>query len=176
MRKIALRMRRLSRTAIFTALLAVLSQIAIPTPWGIPITLQLFAVVLAGGCLGSLYGPISVLVYLALGAIGLPVFSGFAGGLAALASYTGGFLASFPMVAAVSGVAAARKNKAGGIFFTVLGVIVCHLLGLLWYSFVSDLSAWQSFVAVSLPYIGKDALLALGAYFLTRLLKRRGIA
>ena len=160
---------------MFTALLVVLSQIAIPFPTGIPVTLQLFAVMLAGACLGWLYGPVSVLVYLALGAIGLPVFSGFAGGVAAFASYTGGFLASFPLVAAFSGFAAERKSKAGGIFLALLGVIFCHLLGVFWYSFVSGLTVWLSVLSVSLPYIGKDALLAFGVYFLARMLKRRGI-
>ena len=64
---------------VFAAVTAVLAQVSIPTPWGIPITLQTFAVALAGYCLGKYKGMMSVLIYILLGLTGLPVFAGFTG-------------------------------------------------------------------------------------------------
>ena len=72
-------LRRMTAASVFAALIAVLSQLAIPTPSSVPLTLQTFAVVLAGACLGPLWGAISAAVYLALGVLGAPVFAGFGG-------------------------------------------------------------------------------------------------
>lgn len=67
--------------ALFAAITAVLSQIAIPMPTNVPVTLQTFAVALCGFCLGSKKGTAAILVYILLGAVGIPVFTGFKGGL-----------------------------------------------------------------------------------------------
>ena len=69
---------------MFAAVLAVLSQISIPMPSGVPVTLQTFAVALTGFILGWKYGAISVGIYILLGTVGVPVFSNFSGGLGAL--------------------------------------------------------------------------------------------
>ncbi len=66
---------------VFAAVLAVLSQISIPLPSGIPVTLQTFAVALCGYALGWKRGLLATAVYVALGLVGLPVFSGFSGGV-----------------------------------------------------------------------------------------------
>ena len=81
--------------AVFTALLAVCSWIAIPMPWGVAYTLQTLGVFLAVGVLGGKRGTLAVVVYLLLGAMGVPVFSGFQGGTAALLGTTGGYIAGF---------------------------------------------------------------------------------
>lgn len=90
---------------MFAAVLAVLSQISIPMPSGVPITLQTFAVALAGVVLAWKLGTASVLVYILLGAVGVPVFAGFTGGAQALVNYTGGFIWGFlgmaPLAASV---------------------------------------------------------------------------
>ena len=102
------RLHRDLAAAVFAALLAVLSQIAIPMPWGIPFTLQTFAVALCGYVLGPAWAPVAVGVYLALGAVGLPVFSGFAGGAASLLNVTGGFLWGFLPMALLCGLGSRR--------------------------------------------------------------------
>ena len=76
---------------MFAAVLAVMSQVAIPMPSGVPMTLQTFAVALAGAVLGWKLGALSALVYLLLGAAGVPVFSGMSGGLGVLLGKTGLF-------------------------------------------------------------------------------------
>ncbi len=81
--------------AIMTAITAVMAQISIPLPMMVPMTMQTFAVTLAGIILGAKCGSIAMGVYLLLGAVGVPVFSGFKGGLQSLIGPTGGFLLSF---------------------------------------------------------------------------------
>ena len=77
--------------SLLAALTAICAWIAIPLP-GISFTMQTFAVLLTLGLLGGRWGSISILLYLLLGIVGLPVFSGFRGGAAALLDLTGGFL------------------------------------------------------------------------------------
>ena len=84
----------LTMCAIFTALVAVCSQITIPLPL-IPINLALFAVYLAGALLGPWRGALSLLVYLLLAAVGVPVMAGFRGGLGNLVGNTGGYVVGY---------------------------------------------------------------------------------
>ncbi|MBQ1422124.1 MAG: biotin transporter BioY, partial [Firmicutes bacterium] len=83
----------LALVALFAAVMAVCSWITVPA--AVPFTLQTMGVFLAVGLLGGKRGTISVLVYLFLGAIGLPVFSGFAGGLGYMMGATGGYIIGF---------------------------------------------------------------------------------
>ena len=73
--------RRMVLCAMFTALVAVCSQIAVPMPWGVPINLALFAVYMAGTMLGPVWGTASQVVFIALAAIGVPVLANFSGGI-----------------------------------------------------------------------------------------------
>ena len=79
--------------ALFSALTAICSWISIPTL--VPFTLQTFAIFLMVGLLGTKRSLLSILIYLLLGAIGLPVFAGFSGGLGMLFGTTGGYLIGF---------------------------------------------------------------------------------
>ena len=96
---------------MFAAVLAVLSQISIPMPSGVPVTLQTFAVALTGFILGWKYGAISVGIYILLGTVGVPVFSNFSGGLGALFGKTGGFIWGFLFLAGFCGVSHITKKK-----------------------------------------------------------------
>ena len=146
--------------AIFSALISILSIIAIPTPWGVPFTLQTFAIAFAGFSLGKKYGTFSVLIYLLLGAIGLPVFAGLKGGLASFVSVTGGFLFGFIFLAFFSGF----KN----IFFSIIGLFICHLLGVLQFSFLTKTPFLNSLLIVSLPYVIKDLISLFLAYYISK--------
>lgn len=161
-------------SALFAALLAVLSQLAIPLPGGVPLTLQIFGIALCGACLGPLRGVIATVTFLLMGIVGLPVFSGFTGGLSALFSYTGGFLLGFPVFALACGVGAGMRKKAGGILLSLSGLTVCHLLGVIRYSVVGGVPLGTAALTVSLPYLGKDVFLTLFALYFSRKLKIRG--
>src|SRR5699024_7580010 len=93
------RLRIMMQCALFAALTAVCSQIAIPTPWGVPINLALFSVYMAGTMLGAVGGFVSQLVFVSLAAVGLPVLAGFAGGPAAIFGLTGGYIVGFVLAA-----------------------------------------------------------------------------
>ena len=97
--------------ALFAAMTAILAQISIPFPGGVPLTLQLLSISLCGVLLGSKRGFMSILVYIILGAIGLPVFAGFSGGFQYIVGYSGGFIISFPLVAFIVGFVSEKTNN-----------------------------------------------------------------
>lgn len=97
--------------ALFAALTAAVAWFKIPLPFTpVPITLQTLAVLLSGAMLGSYYGALSMIVYLALGAIGLPVFAGGSSGIGALLGPTGGYLFSYPIAAFAVGKMLEKKK------------------------------------------------------------------
>ena len=96
--------KRMAKIGIFTAILALLSQIAIPLPGGVPVTLQTFAVCLCGYFLGKKDGLCSLCVYVMLGICGAPVFTGFSGGFYHFLGGTGGFIIGFIILAFLCGL------------------------------------------------------------------------
>lgn len=143
---------------MFAAVLAILSQISIPMPSGVPITLQTFAVALTGCVLAWKLGTASVLVYILLGAAGVPVFAGFNGGAQVLVNYTGGFIWGFLVMALLCGIGVQRKNKAVGVLLGLAGLSVCHLFGTLQFMVVMKMSFAESFLLASVPYLIKDVI------------------
>lgn len=160
-------------SALFVAIICVLAQIIIPTPWGVPFTLQIFAVCLCGYLLGVKIAVTSVGAYILLGIIGIPVFSGFKGGIHALFGITGGFIFGFLAVAFFCGIARNTTKKYLKFIFSAVGIAVCHILGVLQLSLVSKSGFFASFVTASLPFILKDVILIFAAYFVAKILEKR---
>lgn len=137
---------------LFAALIAVCAQIQIPA--AVPFTLQTFAIFLAVGLLGGKRGTVSVVIYILLGMVGLPVFAGFKGGIAALLGTTGGYIIGFifsallmwAMEKPVSSLfgketgADSQKNifrkMTGPAISMILGLIVCYIFGTAWFVIV----------------------------------------
>ncbi len=164
----------LARTGLFAALILVCTHLAIPMPSGVPLTLQTFAVALGGFLLGPVYGTLAVGVYLLLGAAGLPVFSGFTGGIGRFVGPTGGFLWGFLLLAWGCGLGRDRRLPLR-FLPGLIGLLLCHLLGALWYARTAQLAFPAAAAAVSIPFLPKDiASLALALAF-ARLLEKRGI-
>lgn len=163
---------KISVTALSACLICVCSWIAVPIG-GVPMTLQTFGVAFCGYLLGVRLGVCATAVYLALGAVGLPVFAGFGGSLAFLIGPTGGFLVGFPLLALFCGIAAKRKRLFGEMIFILTGLVLCHLLGVLWFAYVSAVSLVQAFLLTSLPYILKDVISVLLARISVRKLVKR---
>lgn len=145
-------------TGMFTAILAVLSQIMLPMPSGVPVTLQTFAVALTGCVLGWRMGTMSVLIYIIAGAVGVPVFSGFTGGLGILFGNTGGFIFGFIFLVFLCGIGDKYKNKVIKGVWGVLGLLLCHLLGILQFMLFSNMQFAGAAMLVSLPYLIKDLI------------------
>lgn len=158
------RLHRMVVAGVFAALLAVLSQISIPLPTGIPVTLQTFAVALCGFALGPGLGAAAVGVYLALGAVGIPVFAGFSGGIGSFVGMTGGYLWAFLPMAFLCGLGARQKNRALALTVVFLGLVICHLCGSFQFALVSAVSPWNAFLLASAPYLLKDAASLVVAY------------
>lgn len=123
----------LSLIAVFAALIAALSMVpGIPVgPLGVPITLQTLGVVLAGVVLGPGRGTAAVLLYLAAGLIGLPVFSGFSGGVGVLAGPSAGYLLAFPFAALLAGWLTCVSVSRTGRFRVPVVFLACLLASLL---------------------------------------------
>ena len=123
----------IARVGILAALIALCAWISIPT--AVPFTLQTFAIFLALAVLGGKLGTLAVGVYLLLGAVGLPVFAGFKGGLGALLGNTGGYLLGFLLTALVMwGAERIFGQKTGPYLLSaVVGLLLCYLFGTAWF-------------------------------------------
>lgn len=160
---------------MFAAVLSVLSILAIPMPSGVPVTLQTFAVALCGYVLGTKRGVVTVLIYIVLGTVGMPVFSGMHGGISWLVGYTGGFLWGFIFLTMLCGIAMKKKSFVYRVIMSGLGLCICHVIGVLQFAVLSEVSVSVAFFTVSAPYLLKDALLLLGAYAVAMKIKGIGI-
>lgn len=149
---------------MFAAVLAILSQISIPMPSGLPITLQTFAVALTGVVLAWKLGAVSTAVYILLGAIGVPVFSEFSGGIHILVGFTGGFLWGFIPLVLLCGIGILMQNKVFGMFLGIVGLAGCHLLGTLQFMAVMEMGFRESFLLASAPYLMKDVVSVILAF------------
>ena len=125
--------KQLVHVAVMAALITLCAWITIPT--AVPFTLQTFAIFLAVGVLGGTLGSRAVGVYLLRGAVGLPVFSGFSGGIGRFAGVTGGYLIGFLMIPLVMWGAQALLGRGPVVFVlsAVLGLAVCYSFGTAWF-------------------------------------------
>ena len=161
MRKSTKKTKDLVHIALFAALTAVLSQISIPLPSGIPVTLQTFAVAFAGCFLGWKKGLAAIAAYIALGAAGAPVFASFTGGAYKLVTVTGGFIWGFIPLVALAG--AGGGESARTLFLAMCGLAACHMIGVGQFALVTGGSLKAAALAASVPYIVKDVFSVVAA-------------
>ena len=119
--------------ALFAVLIAICSWISIPT--SIPFTLQTFGVFVTVGVLGGKRGSFAVFIYLLLGAIGVPVFAGFTGGMGILLGNTGGYIIGFLASALIMWLMEKLLGKKTWVLALsmVLGLIACYAIGTAWF-------------------------------------------
>ena len=160
---------KMTRIALLTCIVFVCAQITIPLG-GVPMTLQTFAIALCGNLLGVRQGLLTIAVYLTLGAIGIPVFAGFGGSIGFFGGPTGGFLLGFLPFVAFCGVKTSSKRK---YLYDFFGLLCCHIMGILWFAYVSRISLMSAFLWISLPYLIKDILSVIFARFLTLKMHQR---
>lgn len=177
------RLRHMVMAAFMAALIAVVAQVRLflPIAPNVPVTLQVLVVFLAGGLLGPLWGALSMLLYLLLGAVGLPVFAGGAAGLKVLVGLTAGYLWSYPLAAALVGWLAPAR-KAPGVVQTgltmLLGLAVIYLGGGGWAVLVGGKALGAVMTGWVLPFIpfdlAKVALAAMAVSAINRALVSQG--
>ena len=164
--------RELCQISLFVALIAIMAQIIIPMPLGVPMTMQTFAVPLAGILLGARKGTLAVLIYILIGVFGVPVFAGFTGGPALLVGPTGGFLLSFPLMAWFAGMGAEKNKKSWLIFGLAAGSLSNYFCGLVLYSILTHNNLYLSFMACVFPFIPTAIIKAIAAGILGSKLKK----
>lgn len=161
---------------MFTAIIAVLSILTIPTPIGVPFTLQTFAVALSGFVLGKKYGTVSTVLYVILGFIGVPVYAGMNAGPGVLFGTSGGYIFGFILMTFFCGLGMDVKGKKLGILFTLLfgmiGLACCHILGIIQLKLVTGLGWVAAAWAGSIPFLVKDILSVAGAYLIALAVRR----
>lgn len=166
----------LALIGVMTAVLCVLGPISIPIPFSpVPITLTNFAVFLAVFVLGWKWGTVSYLVYLLIGIVGVPVFSGFTGGPAKLIGPTGGYLIGFIFLTLVSGFFIERFESKHGLIAAgmALGILIDNLFGTIWLAYLMKLSFGQALLIGVVPYLIGDAAKLVLALLLGSALRRR---
>lgn len=149
--------------AVFAAILCVFSIITIPAG-AIPFTLGVLGILLCAIILGCKKSVISVLVFILLGAVGLPVFSGFKGGFQVLAGPTGGYITGYIVTALLVGFCAdhipGNTIKSTILLFLgcAAGVILCYLFGTIQYMLTADKTLLQGLALCVFPFIPFDLL------------------
>ena len=149
-----MRLQNLVRCSCCAALLAVCAWLAVPMG-DISFTMQTFGVFVTLLLLGGGKGTVACLVYLLLGAVGLPVFSGFQGGLGVLLGPTGGYLLGFLILCLCYWV---LQKPFGDLLAMIVGLIACYVCGTFWFYFSYGGGFWTVLIKCVAPYFVPDGL------------------
>lgn len=162
---------------VAAALIAVCSWISIPLT--VPITLQTMGVCLICGLLGLKRGTLATVIYIILGAIGVPVFAGFSGGFSVILGSTGGYIIGFIFTALIVGfVSDKTKGKLVPLIISmIVGILVCYAFGTAWFAVVYNKNNDPASLATILgwcvtPFLFPDAVKIVIASILTNRLKK----
>jgi len=149
------KLRMMIVTALFAAIISILAQVSIPLPLGVPITGQTLAIGLAATILGSRFGTLSALLYLIIGAIGVPVFAQLTGGLGIIVGPTGGFLVGFIPTTFIMGYYLEKTSFTirNALIANIIGMFITLFFGTAWLKVVAELSWTAAFAAGFTPFI-----------------------
>lgn len=160
--------RAFARAALLAALVGAVAPVAIPIPLSpAPITLQVLFVFLAGLLLGPVWGPVSMLLYLTAGAIGIPVFAGFEAGVGVLFGQTGGYLWSYPLAALLIGLIVHRGTDLRDpadvpipivVTALVIATLLIYAMGVGYMAWLLELELWEATTLGALPFIPGEIL------------------
>lgn len=153
--------RRLVMAALCTAITAVFAQIIIPLPFTlVPFSMSIVAVFLTGALLDAKYAFASQVVYVLLGAAGLPVFGGFTGGIGIIAGPTGGYILAYPLMALAVAFLSSKWGKSFWKFFVTMtvGLGICYAVGVLQLMIYTGNGIVSSLMGGVVPFIFTDML------------------
>ena len=160
---------------VFTAIISITAQISIPLPFGIPMTMQSFAVMMAGIILGEKRGSMATLLYLLIGFCGFPVFSNFTGGYQVLIGPAGGYLLSFPILAYLSGIGIRLHIRFRGmlVFLLVFGNTLNLFLGAIIFCLITQSTFLAGVTTGVVPFIPATLIKIILAYILGLNIRKR---
>lgn len=163
----------LTLTALMTAVTCILAPMSIPIG-PVPISFTSLAICLSLYLLGWKNGTMSYILYLLIGILGLPVFSGFTGGIGKLAGPTGGYIIGFiPMAILVGLIIEKNSNRIAHIIGMILGMIICYIFGTAWFCIVMDSNISVALTLCVLPFIPGDIIKILAAVSVGPMIKDR---
>lgn len=161
-------------TALMAAVMCVLGPLTVPIG-AVPISLANFVICLTAWLLGPKFGTLSVAVYLCIGLIGVPVFSGYGAGLAKLVGPTGGYLVGYLLLALIGGLFIEKSNGnpvVSGIGL-VLGDAACYVLGTAWFVFQMQCELGYALSVCVYPFIALDLAKIVVSCVVGALLRKR---
>ena len=167
----AFSVRDICYSGLFAAVIAIMAQISIPMPGGVPMTMQTFAITLAAVVLGAKLSTVSCVIYLLLGAVGVPVLANFSGGFDKFIGPTGGFLISFPLMAFIIGWGADHRHAFRGAY--VIGTIANYVVGTVMFCVLMNSSIAAGVTACVLPFIPTAVIKAVLATVIGFLVRKR---
>lgn len=166
---VRMKIRKMTRCALLAAVMAVCAWISVPVG-ELAVSLQTFAVFLTLGFLGGRLGSAAVLVYLLLGAAGVPVFAGFRGGIGVLLGPTGGYLWGFLAACLTYWALEERMPRWAAM---AIGMLGCYACGTLWYYVAFwESGLWPVILTCVVPYIIPDAVKIILALSVSQQLSR----
>lgn len=169
-----LKIRTMVMIALCSAIMVIFSQIAIPLPLtSVPITLQLFGVVVISMILDKKCSLIALVIYTLLGAIGLPVYANFSGGVGVLVGPNGGYIFGFIIMAYIVGLFKEKENTTLTYIGAYLGMSIEYVIGVIQLKIILRLTLEQALISGLYPFIIKDVVIvAMGVYVGTVISKR----
>jgi len=165
----------LATIGLMTSIISILSPISVPLPGMVPISLATLSLYLCTYLLGTKRTLICYIVYLALGCIGIPIFSGFTGGLSRLIGPTGGYFIGYFAIIIFEGAAIKRFSniKALHILGMVTGTVICYIVGTAWLCFIQNISFTSGLFAGVFPFIPGDAIKIAAVSSVAPVMRRR---
>ena len=163
-------------TALMTAITCILAPMALPIPISpVPISLTNLVIMISIYVLGFKDATISYIVYLLLGLVGLPVFSGFTGGLGKLAGPTGGYLIGFIFLALIAGLFVDKfpKNRILAVVGMLIGMAITYIFGTEWLAIQLKMSFVAALSVGVIPYLAGDAVKIIIAIIVGPVLRSR---
>jgi Uncharacterized conserved protein len=157
--KLNLSIKEITLVGMCAALMAIFSQLSIPLPFtSVPVTLQVFGLVILAVIVGAKVATLSLIIYVIIGAIGLPVFANFHSGFGVLVGPTGGYIVGFVIMAFLIGYASLKENKILLFAVSYMGVLIDLILGTIQLKVVTGMTINAALIAGLYPFILKDLI------------------
>lgn len=153
--------------SLFAAMLCIVSPFFVPIGT-VPVTLSLFALFVSALVLPGFDSVTAVLIYILLGCVGLPVFSGFRGGFSVLFSATGGFLWAYPIVAFIISMLKSKSR----VMSLVMSLAFCYMAGAIQLKYVTGISLCYSVLTGVIPFVPFDVVKLVAALFVSKPLQK----
>lgn len=172
--KLNLSIKEITQIGMCAALMAIFSQLSIPLPFtSVPVTLQILGLIVLAVIVGAKIATLSLIVFVILGAIGLPVFANFSGGFGVILGPTGGYIIGFIIMAFLIGYASSKQNKILLFIAAYIGVTIDLVLGTLYLKIVTGMNMKAALIAGLYPFILKDFIIVAIAVIIGLNVKKR---